>query len=86
MNGNLGASITDIRGGIFNVKITYDNGYAINVSGELFPGATFVAYKKSIKRWDPPHENEILSQEMIIKLISDVEATYSEGKVKIVFE
>lgn len=45
MAGNLDAKISDIRGSMFYVTISYDNGYAIKVSGELFPGANFIAYK-----------------------------------------
>ncbi|MBQ0064572.1 MAG: hypothetical protein KBT48_02330 [Firmicutes bacterium] len=84
--GNLNASIVDIRGSMYYVKITYDNGYVIKVSGELFPGATFIAYKRSIKKWEAPHENEILTAEMVKKLITDVEEKNAPGKVKIVFQ
>ena len=86
LTGNLGASIVDIRGGMFYVTITYDNGYVIKVSGELFPGATFIAYKSSIKNWESPHDNETLSSEMIAKLISDVEKKNSPDNVNIVFK
>lgn len=83
---NLNASIADIRGGMFYVTITYDNGYAIKVSGELFPKATFKAYKSSIKKWEPPHDNEQLTAEMKAKLIADVEMGNSPDKVNIKFE
>lgn len=83
---NLDATIADIRGGMFDVKITYDNGYVIKVGGELFPGATFIAYKSSIKKWESPHDDESLTPDMVAKLIADVEKTYSPGKVKIKFE
>lgn len=84
--GNINASISDIRGGMHYVTITYDNGYAIKVSGELFPGATFIAYKKSIKKWEPPHDNEPLTTSMKEKLIFDTEKCNEPGKVKIVFQ
>lgn len=86
MTANLDASISDIRGGMFYVTVTYDNGYVIKVSGELFPGATFIAYKSSIKNWEPPHEQEILTKEMVNKLIADVEKKNSPDKVIIRFE
>ena len=86
MSANLEASISDIRGGMFYVTITYDNGYAIKVSGELFPGATFIAYKSSIKKWEPPYEQETLTPEMVTKLVADVEKGNSPGKVNIKFE
>ncbi len=68
------------------MTIKYDNGYSIKVSGELFPGATFYASKKSIKNWEPPHAEEMLNNEMLEKLISDVEKENSPGKVKIIFQ
>lgn len=84
--GNLNASITDIRGGMYYVTVTYDNGYVIKISGELFPGASFIAYKKSIKAWESPHDNEMLTSEMINKIIADVINENGPGKVKISFQ
>ena len=86
MLGNLDASISDIRGGMFDVTITYDNGYVIKVSGELFPGAKFIAYKSSIKKWEAPYDSEPLTPEMIAKLITDVEKCNGPDKVNIKFE
>lgn len=86
MSGKLNATISDIRGGMFYTTITYDNGYAIKVSGELFPGATFIVYKRSIKKWESPHDNESLTKEMVEKLIDDVEKCNAPGKVIIKFE
>ena len=86
MLGNLDASISDIRGGMFDVTITYDNGYVIKVSGELFPGATFIAYKSSIKKWEAPHEGEALTSEMVEKLITDVEKRNGPDKVNVKFQ
>lgn len=84
--GNLGASIADIRGSMYYVTITYDNGYAIKVSGELFPGATFIAYKSGIMKWEPPHDNESLTDEMVTKIITDVTNANAPGKVNIKFQ
>lgn len=86
MNANLDASILDIRGSMYYVTVTYDNGYVIKVSGELFPKATFIAYKRSIKNWEPPHEQEKLTSEMVNKLIADVEMENAPDKVTIKFE
>lgn len=86
MAANLDASIQDIRGGMYYVTVTYDNGYAIKVGGELFPGATFIAYKSSIKNWEPPHEQERLTPEMVTKLIADVEKRNVPGSVTVKFE
>ena len=86
LTGNLGASILDIRGGMFYVTISYDNGYVAKISGELFPGATFIAYKSSIKKWDAPHDKEALTSEMAAKIIADVEKSNGPGKVNIKFQ
>lgn len=84
--GNLEASISDIRGGMFDVVITYDNGYVAKLCGELFPGAKFIAYKKSLKKWEAPHDGDELTTEMIKKLIDDVMKLNGPGKVNISFE
>lgn len=86
MDGNLKAKIADIRGSIFDVRVTYDNGYTVKINGELLPGSKFIAYKKSIKAWEAPHEDEILSEEMTNKLINDVEKRNLPGTVTIIFE
>ena len=85
MAGNLDATISDIRGSMFYVTISYDNGYAIKVSGELYPGANFIAYKSSIKTWEAPHEQELFTSEMKAKLIADVEKSNGPDKVNIKF-
>ena len=85
MSGNLSASIIDIRGSMYYAVITYDNGYAIKVCGELYPGAKFIASKKSIKRWELPHDLEPLTAKMVAKLILDVEKTNLPDKVNVIF-
>lgn len=85
-DGNLNATMSDIRGSMYYVTITYDNGYVIKVSGELFPGANFIAYKSSIKKWEAPHDEEVLTHEMKVKLIADVMASNAPDKVNIRFE
>lgn len=84
--GNLGSEITDIRGGLDYATITYDNGYVIKVYGQLMPGANFIAYKSSIKKWEAPYDMELLTTEMKEKLIADVESKNSPEKVNIIFE
>lgn len=83
--GNLGASIEEIRGGMFYATVVYDNGYTAKISGELFPGAKFIASRKSVKKWEPPHEGEIMTAKMADKLIADVEKCNAPGKVIITF-
>lgn len=84
--GNLGATVTDIRGSMYYVMVTYDNGYAIKISGELFPGARFVAYKSAIRKWEAPHDDELVTPEMVAKVIEDVTAENGPGKVEIAFD
>ena len=78
--------IKSITGGWDYVTITYDNGFAVKVIGELRPGATFIAYKKTIRKWEPPHEDIELTPQMADQMINDVNASWSPDKVKIIFE
>jgi len=82
--GISGATISEIRGSMYYVTISYDNGYVIKISGESFPEAKFIAYKSSIKHWEAPHENEELTPEEVTKLINDIENRNAPGTVQII--
>ena len=80
------AHIAEIRGGMYDVTITYDNGYSVKASGELYPGATFYAYRKSLKHWCSPHENEPFTLKDARKVVDDVNKSNGPNKVKVVFQ
>lgn len=83
--GNLAASVSEIRGGLDYMRVIYDNGYEAKIYGELRPGATFFAYKKSLTNWQPPHEGEQFTEAMREKLLADVNAKQTPSSVRVVF-
>lgn len=80
------AKIVDVRGDMYSVRIKYDNGYEIKVSGELFPGGKFIAYNKSMTKWEAPHDAEEFTFEDAKKIITDMLDRYETKMVDIVFD
>ena len=54
-----------ITGSMNYVKFDLENGYVLKAEGEMLLGRKFVAYKDTMKNWEPPHENEELREEHI---------------------
>ncbi len=68
------------------MEIDMENGYRLKVEGEILIGGRFVAYKDTIKAWEPPYENEILTEETINEIIGKVNAMMDKNTVQIIFE
>lgn len=49
---------------------------------EVEPGESLAIYTKSIKNWQPPYDNEILSKEDVGKIISNIKAAMDWAKWK----
>lgn len=76
----------DIRGGLWDIKISFENEYLMKASGELRPGANFLVYKKSMKKWETPHDNELVNDKIRKYIIDEVVRSWAPGKVNITFE
>lgn len=74
-----------IKGGFDYITIDFENGYVMKVFGELMPKARFVVYKSSMKKWQPPHEDESVTKEVVDDIIKQVLATVTENTVQIEF-
>ena len=61
-----------ITGSMNYVKIDLENGYVVRAEGEMLVGKKFVAYRDTMKFWEPPHE--------------EVQRNMNENTVQIVFE
>ncbi|CAI0779902.1 hypothetical protein FCL49_11080 [Serratia proteamaculans] len=59
-----------IIGTISYIKIEID-GRTIKIPGEMIVGG-FVAHKEGMKKWESPHNNEELSEEMKHEIINKV--------------
>ena len=75
-----------ITGSMNYVKFDLENGYVIKAEGEMLVGRKFVAYTDTMKTWEPPHENEIISKEQIERIIQEVQKSMNENTVQIIFE
>lgn len=75
-----------ITGSMNYVKFDLENGYVVKAEGEMLVGRKFVAYKDTMKTWEPPHENEELHEEHIKSIIQEVQKSMNENTVQIMFE
>lgn len=73
-----------ITGTMSYLEIEIDD-KVIKVSGEMITGG-FVAYKNSMKRWNSPHENELIDEEKKKKIIKEVEDYTKDSHMIITFE
>ena len=64
-----------ITGSMNYVKFDLENGYVVKAEGEMLIGKKFVAYRDTMKFWEPPHEHEELLEEQIESII---QGNYSE--------
>lgn len=75
-----------ITGSMSYIKFDMENGYVIKAEGEMLVGRQFVVYKDTMKHWEPPHDNEIISEEQINGIIEEVDRITNENTVKLIFE
>ena len=76
--------ITGTRGIIW---FDLENGYVMKAEGELTLEDIFYVNKISMKSWEPPYENEVVTDEQIDNIIKQVEAEAREDdSIKIIFD
>lgn len=75
-----------ITGSNSYIKFDLENGYVLKADGEMLVGKKFVVYKDSMKAWEPPHQDEKITEEQVIDIIEQVERNINENTVQIVFE
>ena len=75
-----------ITGSMNYVNFDLENGYVVKAVGEMIVGYKFVAYRDTMKFWEPPHEHEELLEEQIESIIQEVQRNMNENTVQIVFE
>ena len=62
-----------ITGSSSYIKFDLENGYVLKADGEMLIGKKFVVYKDSMKAWEPPHQDEKITEEQVIDIIDQVE-------------
>lgn len=75
-----------ITGSRSHIEFDMENGYVLKAKGELLVGLKFVVEKASMKKWEPPHDKEPVTEEEINKIIEDVNEVAAKNKMEIIFE
>jgi hypothetical protein len=71
--------------GLILIKIHF-NEKSILITGELTITPIFYADISSIKKWDPPYENEEIDDSTRNDIIESIENYTKEAKVKVLFD
>ena len=66
------------------IRVEFD-GKVVKIGGELLANG-FLAYKDTIKKWEPPHENEVISGEKIEQIVEHVLEESNKANFRIEFE
>ncbi len=74
-----------IRGGRNHIIFDMENGYVLRAGGELQYSGGFWVDKTTIKNWEPPHENELVTLEQYEDLVNRVNSRDPENSVPIKF-
>lgn len=75
-----------IKGDRGSVTFDMGNGYVAEAMGEMLIGRKFVAEVRSMKYWNPPHQNERITPEQIEWIKSEVKKWMNENTMQIIFE
>ena len=75
-----------ITGSNSYIKFDLETGYVIKGEGERLAGGKFVVYKDSMNSWEPPHEDEKITNEQKLMIIEQVKKSINKNTVQIVFE
>lgn len=57
----------------------FENGYRIKATGELLSNYRFAVDTSSLRNWEPPHENETITNEQIKDIITSVDKMTTEA-------
>ena len=75
-----------ITGSSYYIKFDLENGYILKAEGERLIGKKFIVYKDSMKSWEPPHEDELVTEGQIVDIIKEVKLSSDENTIPIIFE
>jgi len=73
-----------ITGTMSYIKVEID-GKTIKIEGEKVIGG-FIAFKNTIKNWEPPYENEIIDEKLKQEIIQKVSDKTKNSHLIITFE
>ena len=82
----IGAKNMKIQGTRGSITFDYENGYSLEAQGELCMDHTFWVNVQSIKFWNPPHEDERVTQQQLIQLITDVAEETRDSHMTVKFD
>lgn len=73
-----------ITGTMSYIKVEVD-GRIVKIEGEKVIGG-FIAFKNTIKNWEPPYENEVIDEKLKHEIISKITYETKNSHLVITFE
>ena len=74
----------NITGTMSYIKVEIE-GKTVKIEGEKVIGG-FIAFKNTIKNWEPPYENEIIDEKLKQEIIQKVSDKTKNSHLEITFE
>jgi len=78
-------NVKNIKGTRSTIEVEIDNKQII-ITGELTTTPIFYADIDSIKNWEPPYEQEPITENEKKEIISSIEKASKKGKIPVVFD
>jgi hypothetical protein len=78
--------VKSIKGTRSTATVLFEDNKAIVLTGELTTEPKFYADISSIKKWEPPFENDLITEEIKKDIIKSVEDHSKTAEVKVVFD
>lgn len=78
-------NVKNINGTRSTIEVEIDNKQII-ITGELTTTPIFYADIDSIKNWEPPYEQEPITENEKKEIISSIEKASKKGKIPIIFD
>ena len=63
-----------------------DNGKSIRIDSEILSSTGIAIVKDSIRRWNPPHETEVIDDAMRNMIVDNIKRAFNYKKVQIYVE
>lgn len=68
------------------MKIVVDNNKVMHIQGEGTIEPRFYADTNAIQKWEPPYENEVITETLRKEIIATIEQKSKRGKIPVVFD
>ena len=75
-----------IKGTRSYIIFDMEDGHRMKAQGELLTNRSFVVYKNTMIKWEPPYSDEKVTEETVDFIISAAEKKQGDDTMQLIFE